>query len=94
MPAREPDGTRLLRRRSDGFGAGWFDNDDSCREAKCTWLAARRKSWARLIRCVYEVDPLLCRCGKRMRIVGFITRAPVIRLPLSARRQTCAWGSG
>jgi hypothetical protein len=31
------------------------------------WLAARRKSWARLIRRVYEVDPLLCRCGERMR---------------------------
>ncbi|HQU14415.1 MAG TPA: hypothetical protein PKV70_09220, partial [Thermodesulfobacteriota bacterium] len=29
------------------------------------WLAARRKSWARLIRRVYEVDPLLCRCGER-----------------------------
>ena len=43
------------------------------------WLAARRKSWARLIRRVYEVDPLLCRCGERMRVVGFITQAPVIR---------------
>jgi hypothetical protein len=44
-----------------------------------TWLAARRKSWARLIHRVYEVDPLLCRCGERMRVVGFITQAPVIR---------------
>ena len=43
------------------------------------WLAARRKSWARLIRRVYEVDPLLCRCGKRMRVVEFITQAPIIR---------------
>ena len=38
------------------------------------WLAARRKSWAQLIRRVYEVDPLLCPCGKRMRFVGFIAR--------------------
>ena len=45
----------------------------------CAWLAARRKSWARLIRRVYEVDPFLCRCGERMRVVGFITQAPVIR---------------
>jgi hypothetical protein len=44
-----------------------------------TWLAARRNSWARLIRRVYEVDPLLCRCGERMRVVDFITQAPVIR---------------
>jgi hypothetical protein len=43
------------------------------------WLAARRKSWARLIRRVYEVEPFLCRCGERMRVVGFITQAPVIR---------------
>jgi hypothetical protein len=43
------------------------------------WLAARRKSWARLIRRVYEVDPFLCRCGERMRVVGFITQPPVIR---------------
>jgi hypothetical protein len=42
------------------------------------WLAARRKSWARLIRRVYEADPLLCRCGQRMRVVGFITQPPVI----------------
>jgi len=43
------------------------------------WLVARRKSWARLIRRVYEVDPHLCRCGERMCIVGFITQAPVVR---------------
>ena len=43
------------------------------------WLAARRKSWARLIKRVYEADPLLCPCGQKMRVVGFITQAPVIR---------------
>ena len=37
-------------------------------------LAVRRKSRGRLIRRFYEVDPLLCRCGGQMRIVGFITR--------------------
>ena len=31
-----------------------------------------------VIRRVYEVDPLLCRCGERMRVVGFITQPPVI----------------
>jgi hypothetical protein len=35
------------------------------------WLAARRKSWARLIRRVYEVDPFLCRCGEARRVCGF-----------------------
>jgi hypothetical protein len=37
------------------------------------------KSWARLIRRVYEVDPLLCPCGQKMRVVGFLAQAPVIR---------------
>lgn len=35
--------------------------------------------WARLIRHVYEGDPLLCSCGQTMRVVAFITQAPVIR---------------
>jgi hypothetical protein len=42
--------------------------------------AARRRSWAELIRRVYEVDPLTCpKCGGEMRVVAFITDAPVIR---------------
>ena len=47
-------------------------------KSETAWLKERRKSWARLIRRVYEVDPLLCRCGERMRVVGFITQPPVI----------------
>jgi hypothetical protein len=38
-----------------------------------------RKSWAALIRRVYEVDPLLCPCGATMRIVAIITERSVIR---------------
>jgi hypothetical protein len=31
-------------------------------------------SWARLIAKVYQVDPLVCpRCGKRMRLIAFVT---------------------
>jgi ribosomal protein S27E len=43
------------------------------------WLKERRRSWARLIRRIYEADPQLCRCGQTMRVVGFVTQAPVIR---------------
>jgi len=32
-----------------------------------------------MIRRAYEVDPLRCRCGEPMRVIGFITQAPVIR---------------
>jgi hypothetical protein len=40
----------------------------------------RRRSWAELIRRVYEVDPLVCpECGGKMRVVAFITDPPVIR---------------
>jgi hypothetical protein len=41
------------------------DNSDSCREARSTW--------PRLLRKIFEIDPLVCTCGTRMRIVSFIT---------------------
>ena len=41
------------------------DNPDVSKEA--------RGMWARLIRKIFEADPLLCICGGRMRIVSFIT---------------------
>jgi hypothetical protein len=40
---------------------------------------ARRKSWARLLRRILEVDPLLCPdCGAEMRIVAVITEHEVV----------------
>jgi len=40
---------------------------------------ARRRAWARLIRLVYETDPLDCpRCGSRMRVLAVITEPRVI----------------
>jgi hypothetical protein len=41
---------------------------------------AFRKSWARLIQKIYEVDPLVCpRCQGAMRIISFIEDQSVIR---------------
>jgi len=38
------------------------------------------KSWARLIKKIYEVDPLACsKCGGSMRIIAFIEDYKVIR---------------
>ena len=38
-----------------------------------------RKNWARLIRKIYEVDPLVCpKCNGQMRIVSFIEDQAVI----------------
>ena len=46
------------------------DNSDSSREARSTW--------ARLIKKIFEADPLLCSCGGRMRIISFITDPRVV----------------
>jgi len=46
------------------------DNSDVWREARSTW--------ARLIKKIFEADPLLCPCGGRMRIVSFITDPRVV----------------
>jgi hypothetical protein len=41
---------------------------------------ARRKSWARLIQKIYEVDPLICpKCAGSMKIIAFIEQAEVIK---------------
>ena len=45
-------------------------NSDVSREARSTW--------ARLIKKIFEADPLLCTCGGRMRIVSFITDPRVV----------------
>ena len=40
---------------------------------------ARRRAWARLIRLVYEIDPLACpRCGSKMRVLAVITQPEVV----------------
>jgi hypothetical protein len=41
--------------------------------------AALRKSWAQLIRRVYQVDPLKCDCGGTLRVISFITEHKVIQ---------------
>jgi hypothetical protein len=46
------------------------DNSDFSREARSTW--------ARLLRKILEVDPLICACGTRMQIVSFITDPRVV----------------
>ena len=41
--------------------------------------SAATRAWARLIKQVYEVDPLVCaRCGGPMRIIAFIEQPEVI----------------
>jgi hypothetical protein len=41
--------------------------------------AALRKSWAQLIKRVYQAEPLKCDCGGTYRVIAFITEHKVIR---------------
>ena len=53
--------------------------DDTSAEAQ-----ARRRSWARLLRKIFEVNPLLCpQCGVPMRPVAVIRAAKVVDRILS-----------
>ncbi len=59
------------------------DNDNSKSTAETELSpkkrAALRKSWAQLIKRVYQVDPLICDCGGTLRVISFITQHKVIR---------------
>ena len=58
------------------------DEDDDIAHIIDTGLSnkAFRKSWARLIQKVYEVDPLLCpKCQGQMKIISFIEEQAVIK---------------
>ena len=46
---------------------------------------ALRRRWADLIRRVFELDPLLCPCGGKLRVVAFITEPASIRRILAHR---------
>jgi len=53
--------------------------------AECSEVAPSeaKRAWARLIKQVYEVDPLVCpRCAGAMRLIAFIEHPEVIDLPV------------
>ena len=46
----------------------------------CEYNKGLNKSWARLIKKIYEVDPLICpKCGGQMRIIAFIEDYRVVK---------------
>ena len=52
--------------------------------------SAAKRAWARLIKQVYEDDPLICpRCGSAMRIIAFSCPCPSSRLTSLARAVDC-----
>jgi hypothetical protein len=74
---------RRASARADNPAAGERDNSDFSREARSTW--------ARLVRKIFEADPLTCSaCGARMRIVSLITDPRVIdRIPRHRQSERC-----
>ena len=70
--------TRGYRKRHGLLGDA-SPADPAADESDGTPLEVRR-AWARLIRHVYEVDPLLCsQCGGRMKVIAVIERPAVVR---------------
>lgn len=58
---------------SDGGGAGGPESGAEA-DAESEFASERRQSWARLLRKILAVDPLLCpRCQVEMKIVSVIT---------------------
>ena len=48
------------------------DDDDS------EFTRETRRSWARLLRKIFEVDPMLCSCGAEMKTISIITEPRVV----------------
>ena len=75
--------TRVFRKKRGLtlHSLGDKDNSQSTAEPELSpkKRAALRKSWAQLIKRVYQVDPLKCDCGATLRVIGFITEHKVIR---------------
>jgi len=47
-------------------------------ESESDWARSRRESRAALIKLICETDPLLCRCGSRMRAVSVIREGAAV----------------
>lgn len=71
------------RRRPASHSADNAEQDQPAPAAK-----TRTASWARLIKRVFEVDPLLCSCGGAMYVVSFITEPTTIDHILEHLRRT------
>ncbi|HVS62402.1 MAG TPA: transposase [Thermoanaerobaculia bacterium] len=65
---------RARRGKGDDASAGQTTPESHSREEEAVSSPQRRRlrrQWARMIRRVYEADPLLCACGETMRVIAF-----------------------
>ena len=73
----------MLRLAPEGWNAKQITHaEDIEYEDNSVSAKAKRSAWARLIKKVYEVDPLIClKCGNEMRIMSVITdKTQVMRI--------------
>jgi hypothetical protein len=71
--------------------------DESCRAAQARlggedsdFARETPRSWAPLLKKIFEADPLLCPCGARMQIVSFITEPRIVdRIPRHRQSERC-----
>ena len=68
---------RVVKARVEGDSAGGAADSREDRD-NAQFSRETRSTWARLIRKIFEADPLVCSCGTRMRIVSFITDPRVV----------------
>ena len=64
---------------AEGGEVGGAGPDSSAARAEARNDRALRRSWAQLIKRIYEVDPLVCpTCGSEMKVIAFITEHDVV----------------
>jgi hypothetical protein len=69
------------RLKEEGVGGDWPDVGSSPERRREEGPSARalRRSWAQLIKRIYEVDPLVCpSCGAEMKVIAFIIDHAVV----------------
>ena len=72
-----------VSRREPSTGPG----SEDCPAQEESPADRRRRSWARLLRKIYDVDPLRCCCGGSLRVIALIEQPHVIRLILAHLKQ-------
>jgi hypothetical protein len=67
-----------LRSKDVSAGSITLEEDDEDAIDSSEFNKNARSTWARLIKKIFEVDPLLCRCGTPMKIVSIITDPRIV----------------
>jgi len=75
--------TRVFRKKCGLTLHSLNDNENATSKAEPELSpkkrTALRKSWAQLIKRVYQIDPLKCECGGTLHGIAFITQRKLIR---------------